>query len=230
MKIIKLPLEWFTQRLSSGMPFAFSRYGDGEFQAILGHQGRTKDGQTYTPELRAALANTLLFPGPYKYAVGPMAMRMHGPDILAWLEREKITLKWYDTETFLEASINGALLPFIGALRERRVVYFGPPHLDRLLGWLPKIRVRHCNAHNAFAEFAALNNAAIDRIGTFDVMLFSCGPTSKVLIHELNRHAPGLTLIDIGSLFDPYCGVRSRSYMNARDWKRLAQLNFGDRR
>lgn len=227
MKVYKLPLEWFTNKLNAGIPFAFARYGDGEFQAILGWNGKTKDGQTYTPELREALAQTLLVPCDYKYAVGPMALRMHGPDILTWLENERINLKWYDTEVFLEASINGTLRPFIDSLRARNVLYFAPRHLHRLSDSIPSLRVHECDGHEAYSRIDQLLAAGVSAARKFDVMLFSCGPASKVLVYRLKRQLPRLTLIDIGSLFDPYFGVYSRTYMKRQDWQKLARLNLG---
>lgn len=227
MKIIKLPLEWFTARLVTGTPFSFSRYGDGEFQAILGHQGRTKDGQLYTPELREALAKTLLEPRAYKYAVGPMAMRMHGPDILAWLAKENIHIKWYDTETLLEASIAGELKPFIDALRQRRVRYFAPRHLAQIANLLPNAYLYPCNSKNAFGGYDDLLLTAAQEVKSGDVVLLSCGPAAKVLLHDLYNCDSSLTILDIGSLLDPYVGRISRSYMSRYNWGELTKKNFG---
>lgn len=226
LTVVKLPLEWFTNQLTAKAPFAFARYGDGEFQAILGHSGRTKDGQTYTAALREGLTKSLLFPGEYLHAVGPMATRMHGPELVRWLEAYSIHLKWYDTEVFLEASIEGRLKPFMEALRGRKVMYFGPHHLKRMEEFLPGLRFWECEAREAYGGVDRLFGSAVQSSETHDVMLFSCGPTSKVLIHRLHQDFPKLTLIDIGSLFDPYFGRQSRSYMSRYDWKQLTRINL----
>lgn len=61
------------------------------------------------------------------------------------------------------------------------------------------------------------------------VVGFSAGMTSNVLIDILWRdYGDRVALIDFGSVFDPYAGVYSRSYMRrGYDWRKLEQHHLG---
>lgn len=227
MKITSLPLDWFTTKLSSGWPFSFARYGDGEWAAILNTPGRTRDGQTYTAELGADLVASLAAPWPFAHAISPIAIRTYGNPIETWLAEHRIDVRWYDSEVFLTASITGTLLPFITALRARKVVYVGPPHLRTLTRLLPLVDFIETPIHNAHRAKAELAHAIRTRRTIADVVLLSCGPAATVLVNDLWKHLPEHTLIDLGSLFDPYCGVASRSYMTRHNWHKLRRENFG---
>lgn len=53
-------LQFYVDKLRNGERFAFTRYGNGEWDCILGLYHRTRSGsQTFNPALRRALTETL---------------------------------------------------------------------------------------------------------------------------------------------------------------------------
>ena len=57
-----VPVEHFTRKIEEKERFTFSRYGDGEWFAILGKGGQNCDGVKYTLPLTNALAATIIYP------------------------------------------------------------------------------------------------------------------------------------------------------------------------
>ncbi len=240
MQVNPRPLSFYTDLLTRGEAFAFSRYGDGEWACILGREGQTCDGQPYSPELAADLASALesaadAAPGAnYFAALGPMAARTMAAPINNWLSLSELSIDWHSTEVFLQASLDGALYPFVAELRKykHRLLYVGPEHLRRFaVDVLCAEAFVEVPSKNAYAHAPALLHE-IDRtvrdVGT-DMIGYSAGPTANVLIDKFFSGYPAATTqIDFGSVWDVYAGVKSRSYMRKGpyDWARLRRLNF----
>lgn len=243
-RIHALSLEFFTARLRQRAPCAFVRYGDGEFNAILGAAGQNCDGHAYFPDLGTALAKTLREPRGrrsenYLYALGPKAAQGMRECVTAWLRENAPALLWHDTEVFLRSSLTGELYPLVSALNQRRVVFVGAAHLVRL--WERNL-MRPPQAHVVTPDVNAWldkNRIAQDILQVvrqtnpnrqLDAVLFSAGMLSKVLIWELYPLLGNeMSLWDTGSLFDMYCGKDSRSYarkLGAARKCELARQNF----
>lgn len=233
MQVTPRPLSFYTDLLTRGEPFAFSRYGDGEWACILGREGQTCDGQPYSPALATDLAQALASAGPnYFAALGPMAARTLGAPINNWLSQRDLSIDWHSTEVFLQASLDGALYPFVEALRKRTLLYVGPAHLRRfavdVLGADAFIEVPGKDAYSHAPVLLHEIDRTVRDVGT-DVIGYSAGPTANVLIDKFFLGYPAATTqIDFGSVWDVYAGVKSRSYMRKGpyDWARLRRLNF----
>jgi len=212
--VLQPGLQFYVDKLNAGQRFSFARYGNGEWECILSLYHRTRSGsQTFTPDLRAALTATLTTrpaTGDHYVALQSVAYLERQtllPRIRPWLAEHAPGLAWHDGELLPRASRHGRLFPFVAALRDHRVVVVGPPHLRSLplaQTFIP-VTPRDCwqDAARLTDTLSAYTNA---------VILFSAGPTAKVLIHRLQPLLPSSWLIDCGSLWDVYCGVNSRSY------------------
>lgn len=207
-------LQWYVDKLRHDERFSFVRYGNGEWDCILDLFYRTRSGsQRFTPDLRAALIRSLIADRGESYYLALQSTSYLArlgilPKAETWLSQNGITREWHDGEVFTRASRIGKLYPLIEALKMQRVVVVGPPWLMKLpfaSVFIP-VKSRDCWAQvDALEEqLRALQNV---------VVAFSAGPAAKVLIHRLTpvigKHS---WLIDFGSLWDPYCGVRSRTY------------------
>lgn len=223
-----IPLEWFINNLDK--PFAFARYGDGEWNCILGMVGENCDHHPYSPELASDLRWTLIdFADSerYLYAMGPKATRNDGigPQVKEWLAHNAPALSWVSSETLLEASLRGRLSPFVDALKARHVMIVGPVYL-RLLPF-PNLTLIEVPVLNCYTEKDRIESEITTHAAQADVILLSAGMLTKVLIHDLYSMI-GKTMIDCGSLWDVYCGIDSRRYarkMTTKQKKRLAKAN-----
>ncbi len=233
MNIAKLPLSYFVDKLRACEPVTFVRYGDGELSCMLGLPGHNCDGTPYTPDLGAALRKTVEQPKPYLYSIGPKVtarQNWFAKKAELYLAGHASAIAWHDSEVLLNASVAGELKPFVDALRRREVMLVGPEHVGtcEALPWTAWVRVPLPGAWEAHAR---LKEEILREAYRVDVILFSAGMTSKVLIWELYDHLGGSkSLIDCGSLWDMYSGVDSRSYARKRtpDEKAyLAHVNIG---
>lgn len=212
-----LPLSFFVDCLNRHRAMTIVRYGDGEFSALLGREGETCDGQPYTRELGMDLLRTLAQPRDYIYALGPRAAQGLGIDVEAFMRRRGLRIDWHDSEVFIDASTRGDLFPFVEALRTRQVMTVGPAHLRRSPAY-DAVAFVETPAKDAYRARARLYTEVLREAYQVDTICFSAGPVAKILIYDLYPHL-GQThsLIDLGSVFDWYCGVDSRGYMRRMD-------------
>ena len=253
MKIEPLPLKWFVRQLKESKPFAFARYGDGEWLTILGFCGkRNSNGCTFTPALSLDMQNALKKQNPYHHAILKIARRERpvqylgkaspygGSEIDRWLRQNEITMPWYDGDVLLEESLKGKLFPLIEQIREKRVLYIGNHRLRGLnfrgKGFFPYVTYIEPPARDAHLViddllldiYKAINKHKIDLIG------WSSGLAGKVMIDEVYMRFPEITQIDFGSMFDGYfrpiehvSPLGSRSYIRngTHDWEALLRVN-----
>lgn len=243
MKVYPLPLGWFVNQLSNNEHFTFAKYGDGEWRTILGGKymyGHNKNGCTFTPELSAELRHVLRFA---KYEHGRQGMlriarRTLGGEIGKYLKGNGIAYRWYDGDVLLNNALNGNLLPFIEALRKRRVLVVGQPSLRNLgiVGFFRPVTFYHPPAQNAVNDRIAIVNNINHIVDQYniDVVLWSCGMHSKVFIHDIWKAKGGLvTQIDCGSMWDGFVGGNSnRSYIKKGRvrWQGLKDVYAGKRK
>lgn len=201
-------------KLHAREPFALSRWGDGEWAAVLGKAGATVDGQTYTARLRDDLRAVLMDRPTYWLGMQGFAQRRMGGEIAAWLSAHGLTFVWVDADLFARQSVTGHLQRFIDALRLRNVVFVGPEHLWAVSSLFPVRQYVVIPDHECYDSIdrvlSATRRAMEGRPAP--VVLVSAGPAANVLIHRLWTEDQGATLIDCGSLWEPYAGYRTRTY------------------
>lgn len=211
-----LTLDLVIEKLQAGEPFAFSRWGDGEWSAILGRGDRNCDGQEYTPELRTALREVLRSRPGYSLGMQGLARERFGPEIERWLEAEGLAdLPWSDAGIFHRASSRGRLGPLFDVLKGRSVILIGPKRLTGLSELFPLVAYAEVPDRDAYGSIATWIVEAFDlavHAGPKPVVAVSAGMGAKVLIHRLHKALPEHTLIDFGSVWEPYVGHENRTY------------------
>lgn len=199
-------------KLKNKEHFSFSRWGDGEWIAVTGIRSLDKngglrsncDGHKYFGSLRVALEEVLMDSPKYYMGFQPLARRVMGDKIDEWLAQRNINIDWCNTEYFHNASQKGVFFePFMESIKDRDVLLVGNESLSKLgfdMVTVPQV--------NCWKD----RDRIVDEIGSKmkDVVLFCSGMPSNVWIHQL--HNENVTLIDMGSVFDPYCGRNTRSY------------------
>ena len=191
-----------------GQPFAWVRYGNGEWDLVLGRGTRTGSGsQVFTNDLREAMRETVTdHDGKIMAMQNERYLRKIGlyGKAQAWLAQHGVAIDWQPADVLHHASGNGELGPLVRALRNP--VFVGPQHLARLpiAGDRISVPERNCWGYIDVIEVEVRERCAGRTV------CVSAGPAAKVLIHRL-RDEP-MQLIDCGSLWDVYCGVISRKY------------------
>ena len=224
MKVVSRELPYYVNRIKSGEPYSFVRYGDGEWSAAFLHdRRRTSSGSQYLhiPGLKKDMADSLR--GIYKDVRYIPSLRPTSIDrsprqriINAWLKKNvPAHVVWHDCRVFYRYSKHGRLFPFIEALRDLDlpIVVVGPVRLKRLhnkafpIAHFIPIPNEDCYKLKSRLIRQCLN------IGEPACYLFTAGPAAKVLIYKLFPPLGKQSfLFDMGSLWDIYVGKASRRY------------------
>lgn len=226
------PLADFVAPLERGEPYSFTRFGDGEWYAILGDPGANADGHEYFPALGADLRRTLEQPRPYRYGMQPSVMGLDGLRIGRYLKGAGVDLPWCNANVFHYANRDGRLWPLIREVRRRPVVMIGPAHLRALDGVVfPIERYIEIPALNCYLALDRVRDevaaAAEGRDGV--VFAFAASMMTNVIVHDLySSYGKRHWMLDFGSVLDVYAGVQSRSVYRDLDWSAAIARNLGN--
>ena len=203
------------KRFEDDQPFSFSRWGDGEWEAVLDLKNEHEtncDGHQYFASLKEAL-HKILVSNP-SYLVGMQKLAYHkvlGREIDAYLKTNRIKREWLNADAFHSASSKGEIKSFFDILAKKNVLLIGPAYLKKLNTFtfdFCEVPVKNCWLERD-RILQEINE--ITRTKTYDVILFCAGMTSNWFVDQLHNNFPGF-ILDIGSVLDPYAGVNTRNY------------------
>jgi hypothetical protein len=208
------PFDEICGMLVEGKAFSFSRFGDGEFNAIFGAEGANCDGHRYFPDLGRRLREIVESEPDYAMGLQPIAVMMHGAERIQSISQG---VRWVLSDSLHMALIEGRLGSFFRALTGREILLIGAPHHQRLVegsSWqFLEIAYRDCWTQYESLRATLERHAAAEGI----VFLFCASMMANVLVDDLYRVNPRNSYIDVGSVFDPYVGVNSRNYHSELD-------------
>lgn len=227
MKNLDLELPWFIKRLEQGTLPSFVRYGDGEFMCMMEHiygqkaRATNCDGHDYTLPLALDLLHVLRAPssrmlyGKQRSSFLGNLIGIETQKADALVDKMAPEVSWFHGDIFHHASIQGELAPFLRALLARRPVLVGPPifqQIDWRIGQNVASHIvipsKNCyGAKETIKQDIWLSYKAGHRI--FSI---SASMAAKPIIHEMVPLMPGACLLDLGSLWDVFCGAPSRTY------------------
>jgi hypothetical protein len=226
------PLSLYAEGLASGKPYSFARYGDGEWSAMLGKQGANCDGHQYTPELGRRLCAAVSQPADYLYGLQRCAMRNDGRAIARFVRKNKVNIPWHNSDVLHLANIDGRLYPLVNELRKMCVVMVGPEYLRKAEGRLfPFAQFIEVPQKDCFRAVERLKEEIVQAVKGREKMVIalSASMAANVIIHELYPQlGKAHWMIDFGSLWDIYAGVKSRGHYNTLDWEKLMRINLGE--
>jgi len=194
----------FIHFIKEGINFKFARYGDGELNCIFGKDGKNCDGHEYYNDLGDALKQS--FNPEIITGIQPLSLTLTYADKVNELISE---LRLVNADVLHNASIDLRLSEILIAVSEsgRQHVCVGPTHLTPMFDSMILIPdencwIQHENIKRNLSEWIEENENGI---------IFLCASMmSEVLISDF-RNA-NVTMIDAGSVFDPYVNVKSRNY------------------
>ena len=210
--------EQMLEQLKAKTNFSWSRWGDGEWQCVLGCNGANCDGHNYYKSLGERLEAVLLSKPKYDIAVQAKAVKDMGWDIRNYLKENELQLEWGEADILHNASTEGRMTEFWEAMRGRKVLSVGTE--ARI------VALNKCNKH----DYLFLNDVPVPEKNCWlcyegikyelarwtkmnDIILYSASMMSKVLIDDMYQmFGDTITQIDCGSVFAPYCGHSTRKY------------------
>jgi len=138
--------------------------------------------------------------------------------VVGYLREKRLNLKWVNGDVFHLASKFGQLFPLIKQMRKMKVVMIGPGFQKRIANrafrYQAFIQVPATNAYGAYNNIVNSIKDAHNRLGDDVVYSFSTGPSAEILIQDFFPKMKNNYLIDFGSVWDIFCGHRSRKYMD----------------
>lgn len=203
-------LTWIKER----KPFTFSRFGDGEANAILGREGANCDGHEYFPEMGKQLEDILKTARYYRYEMGIQQHALRTiPEFVEWFDKHVLDPNgdcFVNADVWHYASIKGEFDRFFDAIQNRPVLLVGPHVLTKMNIHSYWVEVPERNCWNSFD---AIMRGIDNYIDHADIVLFSASMPAKIMIDRLHaRYGATKTLLDMGSVFMPYVGISNRSY------------------
>lgn len=206
----------YLEYIKNKKPFAFSRFGDGEWQNIKGNLTKSHqncDGNIYYKDLGKRLEEIVSTKRDYYLGMQSMSER-NWPWLL-----EEYKQEWVQSDVFHKASMKGRLSGFVEILKESHVVYIGNESLKSLpfVNEFVQLPLQNCwLSYNSFLEEIKSKCSS-----EYKVFLFSAGMTSNVFIDDMWNYDPSNAYVDVGSVFDPYVGRNTRSYHKTLEMKPL---------
>ena len=224
MEVTKIHLKTLLSRIREPEPFTFSRWGDGEWNALLGLRptGTNCDGHRFFPAMDVELQQVLKDKPAYDLGMQRMALRNQGNKINAWLHENKLTdLIWYDADVFHYAAIHGHMDQLLQVVNENHVLMIGPDHLKRVKPQIKYFDFVDVPPKNCYLAKDRIIQDVLSKMESQKhkqiLISVSASMPAEIIIHELYRvFGAKHKIIDFGSLWDPLVGVQSRSYMKVR--------------
>lgn len=203
------------QKLRDREPFSFARYGDGEFNAIYGKQGRNCDGHEYFPDMGKRLREALESKPNYIVGLQPLTLASE-----RWpqIQKDFPGINWVDADSIHNASIDGELPIMFYELksspltkRNHHVFVVGPKHLTQSARLFTE-EVWEIPGVNCWTQYDEIIDwlSDVNGVAPRAVIILCASMMSEVIIHEFRYSS--MTFIDMGSVLDPYVGVKSRRY------------------
>lgn len=195
--------------------FSYARYQDGEWTCMLKIEPHFSNKiPKYGIEIDA-LGDQLLniIKSQPKYYIAINAGVLVERSAIVWPYLEKIK-KLVVGEIFRRRSVEEGLGQFIEALSTRSVILVGP-------SWTKKLEFPDEHIESPFGNLFHDNQIEILRekisssIKKYEspVVLYSCSLVAKILIDDFFKlHTDSITQIDMGAIWDPYCGKVTRPY------------------
>jgi len=201
MMIKNVPLSFYCNRIDAGENFKFLRFGDGEFHCYLGSDiviGKNEHDiyPALTNKIKSIVDN--LNPAHYN-ALQPYSLTIpEFKDIIP-------DYNWLNADVFHNASEAGELAPFFKALQERDVVLVSNWEKRGFNQSWDFIQIMNRNSFDYYNHVLEV----IAKDYKNKVFLFAASSLSVPVIYD---GPDDCTMIDIGSLLDPYIGRVTRGY------------------
>lgn len=228
----------YVDRIKRGKPFAFVRYGEGEIKWMipgLPIKGTHKSlmGEHYDNLCRELIGTVTKYHQSDRYVMALQHLwhfKQTGKlgIVNRWFAANvPTTIRWAYAGIFRDATMNGNFYPMIDAMRRQPLppVFVGP---ERIAPLVRRFGAKHIITKTRWAwQQRELYKEQILGLGKPAFISFSASFCAKWLIHQLwsiiGEHS---YLIDFGSLWDGYCGIRGRPY-HPKMTKKLINRNLG---
>lgn len=199
-------------QIEEGINFKFARYGDGEAICMLQVPGKVAntDGHEYFPDLGQALRGS--FSEKVLTGIQPLLLTSkYGVDFMDILKKN-LTGEYCNADVLHNASIDLKLSHFLEAIdkSQRPLIVIGSAHLRSFfIDPIVFIEIPDKNCWLKYTE--TVEKLSNELFGTDNAIVLLCASMMSEVIIKAFEDVE-CTMIDCGSVFDPFVGVKSRRY------------------
>lgn len=239
--IIKHEAEHYLSQIRDNKPFSFARYGDGEVILMFNHPSVSNRNIGNLQKAVEPMMN--IFRNQYKYYhcllrctfdIAPCFGSGLGETFKDFLSKVCPEMPFYDGEFWQDLSFCGEIERLTSVLDKHYPIFIGGKHLENLkyLNGLTNLNNIVVHDRKAWDDYSAIKDEIIRKIELgYRMFCFSMGYPGKIMIDDLfPAYGDKCFFIDFGSLFDPYCGILSRSGMKHVGWQKFQPFTKYDLR
>ena len=218
--IQRLPADFYLDLIIGNKPFQLSRFGDGEILAMQLEPHSLKqncDGSRFIPELIEPMRQIFMNNYNYYHCLLDCSFNESGDKFKQFIEETCPEMQFYDGEIWQELSFGGRITELIQAISPYNPCFIGGKHISKVkfIHGIDSMRFIEIPDRDSFLQFDRIFADCMNmHLSGCRMFLFSAGYTTKPLIDTLYPYIGHDTfLLDMGSVFDPYCGKLSRDGM-----------------
>lgn len=204
-------MDWFLNNLENNIPFAFSRFNDGEMGGLMYDNFIASRGaQKVSPELRSKLKNSITFKKD-NYWVG-----IPCPECFPEMNKLADDLVGdYPYKTLAVDLINKNYPRFIKEvyplLQTKKIYWVGGDDQDLSNIQLDIVKQYKLNTVNAFKNYDVIKDEYLN-FEDGSIVILSLGPLERILAQEWFEKKDTLTYLGFGSMLDPWTRGVQHSY------------------
>jgi len=223
--MLNLAPQYFLDLIENDKPFSLSRFGDGEILCMYPNGMKENcDGNKFFPELSAPMKQIFINNYDYYHCLLDCTFYYNADLFRSLINEYCPDMEFYNGEIWQELSLNGKIGDIISALNKYAVVLVGGKHIGNvryLHGWDNAPMHLEIPSVDSFKSVDKI----MEQIGElyiqgYRMFCFSAGYTTKIIIDTLYPYiGHDAFMIDMGSVFDPYCGRLSRDTMELRGFE-----------
>lgn len=227
------PYTWYIEQFQQQQPFTLSRWGDGEWRAVLGADakkgpgGANCDGHRYFPAMNRELDAILRSQPAYCLAMQPLAERLFGPRIRRYVQQHCPGREWHDARELFNAGWEGNLGQVLKAIGSMPNIVVGPPYLSGLRQIIPVHKLVAVPGKNCFLEIDRLVRETREVLQAAPkpcVVTFAASMPANIMINRLYAEfGQSAFLLNFGSVYDGLLGKRTRKLHS--QWNNKANLD-----
>jgi len=208
--------DFYIDKINKKEHFSFTRWGDGEWFCAGGVNGSNCDKHQYFPEMSKDLRDALTSNKDYYKAIWPTThgqIQKNLQHINSIITTNKISIKWANAIVWEDLVIREGINKLITALEGRNFVIVSNSIKRKLpIKYVDFIEVPNVNC---YLDKDRIKHQMVEISKKYDDVVFgiSASMATNVIVDQLyDIIGDKSTMIDFGSIWDPFTGVISRSY------------------
>ena len=220
IQVKNLPAEFYLDKIRNNEPFQLSRFGDGEVISLRLEPHNLKhncDGSSFIHELAEPMRQIFRNQYNYYHCLLDCTFNESGDKFREFIEKTCPDMPFYDGEIWQALSFSGRITELMEAISPYEPCFVGGKHISKVkfMHGLNSVRFIETPDRDSFYQFDRIFADCMNmHLAGCRMFLFSAGYTTKPLIDTLFPYiGHDSFLLDMGSVFDPYCGKLSRDGM-----------------